>query len=249
MTIAYVPYVSRYYVADGGLGAINGENGLILSASQIHVYSDKGQYLQSASPNLDNRSIYYNDASKQLETITYNISTEAGFGPNVGIFSLDLDEKGDLKGNSQDVFGNNPAFGTASAIPSFNAETKHYYAKQPRGNKVWEVALDKREKVAEISLDIATAGAKFDDVTDYHVAFTGIKGEEFALLDVEHKSVLVFDINGKFVAKSKLPETLKLRSQNYISGLGYTNGLFFVYAEKEGDFGTYYGYKISDLAR
>ncbi len=249
MTIAYVPFVSKYYVADGGLGAINGENGLILSASQVHVYSDKGEYVQSVSPGLDNRSIYYNDATRQLETITYNISTEAGFGPNVGIFQLEMDDKGGLKSDSKDLFGTNPAFGAASSIPSFDANTKRYYVKQPRGNKVWIVELDKREKVAEILLDLPAAGAKFDDVTDYHIAYTGITGEELALLDVEHKAVLVFDSKGKFVAKSLLPETIKLRSQNYISGLGYSNGLFFVYAEKEGEFGTYYGFKISDQAK
>lgn len=249
MSIAYVPFVSKYYVADGGLGAINGEHGLILSASQIHVYSDKGELVQSVSPGLDNRSIYFNDATRQLETITYNISTEAGFGPNVGIFKLEMNETGELKEDSKDLFGTNPAFGTASAIPSFDPDSKLYYAKQPRGNKVWVIDLDKREKTAEISLDLTSAGAKFDDVTDYHVAYTGVKGEELAILDVEHKAVLVFDKQGKYVAKSVLPESLKLRSQNYISGLGYTNGLFFVYTEKEGEFGTFYGYKISDQAR
>jgi hypothetical protein len=93
----------------------------------------------------------------------------------------------------------------------------------------------------EIKLDLDAAGARFDEIS---LAYTGIKGEELALLDIDHKAVLVFDLDGRFVGKSALPPTLKLRSQNHINGTGYSNGLFFVFAETEGDFGTYYGFKI-----
>ena len=111
------------------------------------------------------------------------------------------------------------------------------------------VESPKREKTGEIALDLAAAGAKFDEIGHHFVAYTGVPGEELALLDVDHKAVLVFNLQGKFVAKSALPATLKLRSQNHINGTGYSNGLFFVYAESEGEFGTYYGYRISDQAR
>jgi hypothetical protein len=111
------------------------------------------------------------------------------------------------------------------------------------------IDLNKDEKVEEIKLDLNTAGVQFDDITDYYCAYTAIKGEELAVLDVDHKAVLIFDIKGKFVGKSTLPGTLKLRAQNHIAGLGYTNGLFFVYHEPEGEFGTFYGFKVSDLAK
>ena len=249
MSIAYVPFYQRYYVADGGLAPTPGENEAPVSKSQIHVYSAEGQYLQSAKPGFDNRSIYFNQATKQLETVTYNISSNAGFSPNTGIFSLDLDDKGNLTETSKDVSGFNAAFGDASTIPTHNPETNLYYAKQGRSNLVWVIDLNKDEKIEEIKLDLKTAGVQFDDITDYYAAYTGVMGEELAVLDVDHKAVLVFDIKGKFVGKSALPNTLKLRSQNHIAGLGYTNGLFFVYHEPEGEFGTFYGFKISDLAK
>lgn len=249
MSIAYVPFYQRYYVADGGLAPTPGENEAPVSKSQIHVYSAEGQYLQSAKPGFDNRSIYFNQATKQLETVTYNISSNAGFSPNTGIFSLDLDDKGNLTETSKDVSGFNAAFGDASTIPTHNPETNLYYAKQGRSNLVWVIDLNKDEKIEEIKLDLKTAGVQFDDITDYYAAYTGVKGEELAVLDVDHKAVLVFDIKGKFVGKSALPNTLKLRSQNHIAGLGYTNGLFFVYHEPEGEFGTFYGFKVSDLAK
>jgi hypothetical protein len=249
MSIAYVPFYQRYYVADGGLAPTPGDNEAAVSKSQIHVYSAEGQYLQSAKPGFDNRSLYFNQATKQLETVTYNISSNAGFSPNTGIFSLDLDDKGNLTESSKDVSGFNAAFGDASTIPTHNPETNLYYAKQGRSNLVWVIDLNKDEKIEEIKLDLKTAGAQFDDITDYYAAYTGIKGEELAVLDVDHKAVLVFDIKGKFVGKSALPNTLKLRSQNHIAGLGYTNGLFFVYHEPEGEFGTFYGFKVSDLAK
>lgn len=249
MTIAYVPYVSRYYIADGGLAAPPGDSENLTSPSLVHAYSAKGEYLHSVRPGLDSRSIYYNDSNKQLEIVTYNISTEAGFAPNTGIFSMDMNEQGDLKGSTGDVIGFNPAFGGASSIPTFNPETQQYYSKQGRSNVVYVVEAKKQERVGEIKLELDKAGAKPDDVTDYYVAYTGINGEELALLDVDHKAILVFDLNGKFVGKSMLPQMMKLRSQNHISGLGYANGLFFVYHEPEGEFGTYYGFKISDLAK
>ena len=249
MSIAYVPFYQRYYVADGGLAPTPGDNEAPVSKSQIHVYTAEGQYLQSAKPGFDNRSIYFNQATKQLETVTYNISSNAGFSPNTGIFSLDLDDKGNLTETSKDVSGFNAAFGDASTIPTHNPETNLYYAKQGRSNLVWVIDLNKDEKIEEIKLDLKTAGVQFDDITDYYAAYTGIKGEELAVLDVDHKAVLVFDIKGKFVGKSTLPNTLKLRSQNHIAGLGYTNGLFFVYHEPEGEFGTFYGFKVSDLAK
>ena len=249
MSIAYVPFYQRYYVADGGLAPTPGDNDAPVSKSQIHVYSAEGQYLQSAKPGFDNRSIYFNQASKQLETVTYNISSNAGFSPNTGIFSLDLDDKGNLTETSKDISGFNAAFGDASTIPTHNPETNLYYAKQGRSNLVWVVDLNKDEKIEEIKLDLKAAGAQFDDITDYYAAYTGIKGEELAVLDVDHTAVLVFDIKGKFICKSSLPSTLKLRAQNHIAGLGYTNGLFFVYHEPEGEFGTFYGFKVSDLAK
>ena len=248
MSIAYVPIFNRYYIADGGLAPTPGDMESPVSKSEVHVYDEEGKYIHSAKPGYDNRSIYFNQDTKQLETVTYNISSNAGFTPNTGIFALDLDDKGNLKDTSKDVFGFNPAFGDASTIPTYDANAKLYFSKQGRSNKVWVISLDNREKIREILLDLKAAGAQFDDVADYHVAYTGIKGEELAILDIDHKAILVFDINGQFVAKSVLPSQLKLRSQNHIAGLGYSDGLFFVYVETEGEFGTFYGFKISDMS-
>jgi hypothetical protein len=236
MTVAYVPFHKRYYIADGGLAAPPGDPMGGQSPSEIHVYDENGNYLSSAKPGLDNRSIYYNTNTHQLESITYNISSEAGFSPATGIFSLVL--------NSKAISGHNPAFGNAGTMPSYDADRNVYYAKQNRSNLVRIVDPKKREAVGEIKLDIEAAGVKFDEISHFFVAYTGIKGEELALLDIDHKAVLVFDLDGKFIGKSALPSTLKLRSQNHINGAGYSNGLFFIFAESEGEFGTYYGFKI-----
>ena len=244
MSIAYMPLYDRYYVADGGLAPMGSETEAPISKSEIHVYSADGKYVQSAKPGFDNRSIYFNTDTQQLETVTYNISSNAGFSPNTGVFALDLDGKGNLKETSRDISGFNAAFGDASTIPTYDPKTKHYFAKQGRSNAIFVVDLNNTEKLEEIKLDLKSANVQFDDITDYYAAFTGIKGEELAVLDVDHKAVLIFDIKGKFVAKSELPKTLKLRSQNHIAGLGYANDLFFVYHEPEGEFGTFYGFKV-----
>jgi hypothetical protein len=244
MTVAYHPDLKHYYIADGGLAPLGSETEAPISKSEIHAYDDTGKYVNSAKPGYDNRSIYYNANTKKIETVTYNVSSDAGFSPNTGIFSIDLAETGEVKITSSDISQFNPAFGDSATMPSYDAATKKYYAKQERGNKVFIVDADKGGKVGEISLDIEKAGAKSDDISDHFVAFTGVKGEELVLLDVDHKAALVFDLSGKFISKSELPKDMKLRSQNHFNGIGYTNGMLFVYHEGEGEFGTYYGFKV-----
>lgn len=244
MTVAHIPGLKRYYIADGGLAPMASEFEAAASKSQIHAYDDTGKYVNSAKPGYDNRSIYYNPNSDKLETITYNISSDVGFSPNTGIYAIDLSETGEVKDSSNEVMQFNPAFGDAATMPSYNPETKQYYAKQERGNKVWVVDLKSREKISEIALDFTKAGVAFDDVSDHFVAYSGVKGEELVLLDVDHKAVLIFDLSGKYVGKSELPKNLKLRSQNHFNGTGYANDMLFVYNEPEGEFGTYYGLKV-----
>ena len=244
MTVAHIPGLKRYYIADGGLAPMPSEFEAAISKSLIHSFDDEGKYVNSSRPGYDNRSIYYNPKTDKLETITFNVSSDVGFSPNTGIYSIDLTESGDLKDTSAEVFGFNPAFGDAATMPSYNPDTNQYYAKQERSNKVWIVDLKSREKVGEIALDFTKAGVNFDDVTDHYAGYTGIKGEELILLDVDHKAALIFDLTGKYIGKSALPKDMKLRSQNHFNGTGYTNDMLFVYHEPEGEFGTYYGFKV-----
>jgi hypothetical protein len=244
MTVAHIPLFQRYYIADGGLAPMGGEGEVPFSKSEIHAYDEAGKYISSSRPGYDNRSLYFNPNTAKLETVTYNISSDVGFSPNSGIFSIDLEENGDLKNSSADVFGFNPAFGDSATMPSYNPETNQYYAKQERGNKVWVVETKSREKIGEIALDLKAAGAEHHDVSDHFVGFSGVKGQELVLLDVDHKAVLIFDLNGQYVGRSELPKDLKLRSQNHFNGTGYANDMLFVYHETEGEFGTYYGFKV-----
>lgn len=244
MTVAYVPTFKNYYIADGGLAPMGSEFEAPTSKSEIHTYTAEGKYINSAKPGYDNRSIYFNPLTNRLETITYNISSAVGFSPNTGIYSIDIAESGEVKNSSVEIMQFNPAFGHEQTMPSFDASSGQYYAKQGRSNKVWIVDPKSREKVSEISLDFDKANVAHDDVSDYFAAYTGISGEEFLLLDVDHKAVLVFNLKGAFVGKSALPATLKLRAQNHYNGLGYANQMLFVFHEVEGEFGTYYGFKV-----
>ena len=244
MTVAYVPSVKHYYVADGGLAPMASEFESATSKSQIHAYDDAGKYVNSANPGYDNRSIYFNANTNKLETITYNISSEVGFSPNTGIYAININDKGEVLDSSDEIMQFNPAFGYANTMPSYDAANKRYFAKQGRSGVVFIVDPKLREKVSEITLDLAKAGAAFDDISDSFVAFTGIKGEELLVIDVDHKAALVFDVTGKFVAKSALPQALKLHSQNHYNGLGFANNMLFVFNENEGEFGTYYGLKV-----
>ena len=219
-----------------------------MSKSEIHSFDTKGNYINSTQAGLDNRSLYFNPNTNLLETATYNISSGAGFTPDTGIYALEIDKDGNLTKQRLERSAFNPAFGDAATMPTYDPSEDRYFAKQERSEKIFVVKLDKREPVAEITLDLAAANVKFDDISDHYVAYTGIPGEELAVVDVDHKGVLIFSINGKFVGRSALPSNLKLRSQNHFNGLGYANGMIFLYHEPEGEFGTYYGFKISDQA-
>ena len=249
MTVAFIPGQKKYYIADGGLAPLGSETEAPISKSLIHTYDQSGKYLSSTQAGFDNRSIFYNELTYQLTTITYNISSEAGFAPNTGIFSLDLDPQGNLKGTSKEVSNFNPAFGDSATMPSFDSKTNHYFAKQKRSDRVIIVDANTGNKLEEINLDLKSAGVVFDDLSDSFIASTGIDGEELAILDVDHKAILVFNTRGGYVGKSSLPKDIKLRAQNHYNGLGYTNNLFFVYNESEGEFGTYYGFKISNKSK
>lgn len=244
MAVAFLPTSQHYYIADGGLAPMGSEFEAPISKSEVHAYTAEGKYVNSAKPGFDNRSIYFNPNTGKIETITYNISSAVGFLPNTGIYSLEVDEKGEISANSGEISQFNPAFGDAGTMPSYDPAGKRYFAKQEHGNLVFVVDPKQREKVQEIKLDLAKAQVAHDDISDHYIAFTGVPGNELALLDVDHKAVLIFDLNGQYVGKSALPASMKLRSQNHFNGLGYTNGMMFVYHETEGEFGTYYGFRV-----
>lgn len=244
MTVAYIPQFAMYYVADGGLAPMGSETEAPFSKSQVHAYNHQGQHINSAKPGYDNRSIYYNSNTGTLETITYNISSAFGFSPNTGIYALHVSVTGEIKSTSDEIIQFNPAFGDAGTMPSYDAENKRYFAKQGRSNIVLVVDPKQREKIGEIKLDFVAAKVLHDDVSEFFVAYTGVAGNELALLDIDHKAVLIFDLNGHYIAKSALPSTMKLRAQNHFSGLGYANDMMFVLHENEGEFGTYYGFKV-----
>lgn len=244
MTVAYLPSNKHYYIADGGLAPMGSEFEAPISKSEVHAYDANGKYVNSAKPGYDNRSLYYNPNTGHIETITYNISSAVGFGPNTGMYALQVSDNGEIKNTSDELMQFNPAFGDASTMPSYDPESKHYFAKQSRSDKVLIVDPTKREALGEIKLDLTKAGVAFDDITDSFVAYTGRKGEELVAVDIDHKAALVFDLNGQFVAKCELPKDIKLRAKNHYNGLGYTNDMLFVYQDSEGEFGTYYGLKI-----
>lgn len=81
MTVAYHPTLKHYYVADGGLAPMGSEWSAPISKSQVHAFDETGQYINSANPGYDNRSIYFNAKTNNIETITYNISSAYGFAP------------------------------------------------------------------------------------------------------------------------------------------------------------------------
>ena len=244
-TVAYVPGEKKYYIADGGLAARASDYEAPISKSLIHTYDESGKYIESTRAGFDNRSIYFNEKTSKLETITYNVSTAAGFAPMTGIFSLELDEKGLLTAKSEVVSQPSTSFGSAGTMPTYDSKNNLYYAKQEKSNRVFVLDAESKELKKEIKLDFDTPKVMHHDVASHFVAFTGKPGEELILLDIDHKRFLIYNKDGKYQGSSALPKSLKIRSQNHFNGLGYTlNGYYFVYLDSEGDHGSYHAYKV-----
>ena len=244
-TIAYVPGEKKYYVADGGLAARGSDYEAPISKSLIHTFDETGKYIESTRAGFDNRSIYFNEKSLKLETITYNVSTAAGFAPMTGIFSLELDEKGLLTSKSAVVSQPSASFGSAGTMPTYDPKRNLYYAKQENSNRVFVLDGKSKELKKEIELDFETPKVFHHDVASNFVAFTGQTNEELILLDVDHKRFLVYNKDGEYQGSSALPKSLKIRSQNHFNGLGYTiNGYYFLYIDSDGEFGSYHAYKV-----
>jgi len=244
-TVAYIPGEKKYYIADGGLAARASDYEAPISKSLIHTYDESGKYIESTRAGFDNRSIYFNEKTSKLETITYNVSTAAGFAPMTGIFSLELDEKGLLTAKSEVVSQPSTSFGSAGTMPTYDSKNNLYYAKQEKSNRVFVLDAESKELKKEIKLDFDTPKVMHHDVASHFVAFTGKPGEELILLDIDHKRFLIYNKDGKYQGSSALPKSLKIRSQNHFNGLGYTlNGYYFVYLDSEGDYGSYHAYKV-----
>ena len=244
-TVAYIPSEKKYYIADGGLAARGSDYEAPISKSLIHTYDESGKYIESTRAGFDNRSIYFNEKTSKLETITYNVSTAAGFAPMTGIFSLELDEKGLLTAKSEVVSQPSASFGSAGTMPTYDSKNNLYYAKQEKSNRVFVLDAKSKELKKEIKLDFDTPKVMHHDVASDFVAFTGKPDEELILLDIDHKRFLIYNKDGKYQGSSALPKSLKIRSQNHFNGLGYTlNGYYFVYLDSEGDHGSYHAYKV-----
>ena len=244
-TIAYVPAEKKYYVADGGLAARGSDYEAAISKSLIHTFDEDGKFLESTRAGFDNRSIYFNQKTFKLETITYNVSTAAGFAPMTGIFALELDDNGLLTAKSEVVSQPSASFGSAGTMPSHDSRNNLYYAKQENSNLVFVVDAQSKELKKEIKLDFDTPKVLHHDVASHFVAFTEKVGEELILLDVDHKRFLIYNKDGKYQGSSALPKALKVRAQNHFNGLGYTsNGYFFVYIDSDGEYGSYHAYKV-----
>jgi hypothetical protein len=244
-TVAYIPVEKKYYIADGGLAPMGTATEAPVSKSLIHTYDETGKYIESTRAGFDNRSIYFNQKEAQLETISYNVSSAAGFAPMTGIFSLELDDNGLLTGKSSSISGFAAAMGSAGTMPSFNSKNNIYYAKQEKTNEVFVVDAKDYKLIETIKLDFTKPKVEHHDVASHFVAYTEKKGEELILLDVDHKRFLIYDKKGNYKGESKLPKTLKIRAQNHFNGLGYTiNGYYFIYIDSEGEHGSYHAYKV-----
>ena len=85
MTVAFIPGQKKYYIADGGLAPLGSETEAPISKSLIHTYDQSGKYLSSTQAGFDNRSIFYNELTFQLNSYLAYLNKGQNDGIHNGI--------------------------------------------------------------------------------------------------------------------------------------------------------------------
>lgn len=240
-SILYSPKFKKYYIANGGRGVVQDGRSPPYSTSELNIYSSDGQYIKSLVPGFNMRNIYM--LNDEINISTYNSSAQAGFMPNSGEYQFNLDSDGLSVLESKDVYGVKSSLGDPSAQVVCIIKNE-CWTKQPRSNKIIVVDMATDKVLKTIELDLAEAGVDILSLSDTWVGYTGVVGYEIVIPSIDDKKVLFFSNDGKYRGFSKLPDYIKLRSENHFNGFGYTNGLMFVFDFSKTEYGTFYGFEV-----
>lgn len=160
------------------------------SAYPLESFSENGKPLQSGQTFVDVRGLWYNTKTKNLE----------GNGPGeTGIFNIITNDTGlpetsnvIIAGQFQPDYQSVGAFDSKKQLIYYYYDGMIYFYKRKAGKSAG-------------SIEIRNCPKDFESINTTSLIFTGRKGEEFGLLDID-KKVYLFDLKGNYKATIELPE-------------------------------------------
>lgn len=196
--VAYHPNIGMYYAAIAGNEVF-----------PLEVFNEHGINMKQAKTGFDARGIWYNTKTKRME----------GNAQGGGIYEIDLDESGNpsaaTKLSDKQMQPGEQSVGTFDSkkklIVFYEAGYLHFF-----DSKKYSVKKTLRLKV-KVGLD---------NINLTSLIYTGIKGQEFGLLDHNMKQVLVFNRKGEQTGSYQLPRNAITHTAFRFS---YANNLVFLY--------------------
>ncbi len=235
MAVAYVPAFDRYYGGAGGF-----------PNSPDTVFSSVGVQLGQQSTGVDDRGLYFNPTTGDLEAVSYYAC--CGGGAITGIQAINLDGSGNLLGtNAQLLAGPIAALGNSQTMPAYDPVGNLLYAIQQGTATINVVNRSGGAAVTTITLNLAAAGATPGGVNTNCLGFTGVTGFELVVYDYTNSRALVFNLAGSFIGASALP-VIGQTDNNTGYGCGYAKGQFFVFDDALGSAGGWRGFVVLSSA-
>ncbi|MDD3858712.1 MAG: hypothetical protein PHW83_00820 [Bacteroidales bacterium] len=191
----------------------------------LEAFDEKGISVYSEEIKIDCRGMWYNPKTKNIEVNGYD---------NNGWASVEFNEK----------FNYHELNSICSGMKQPDANVcGTYYSKKKSVIFLNEVDLSidvynykNPEKVAKITLQL-----RADNLEPYNtttVGYTGVKGFEFVLLNVDKHQLDFFNSKGDFAGSTELPVSATV---SYLFKFSYTNDRVFLYDKEER---TWTAYKV-----
>lgn len=225
-TVVWHPVLKRYYCPMAGNISF-----------PLQVFDAKGKLIspKDQTTMFDVRGMWYNPKTKKLYTNGYNESgwgeyviNAKGFPTDIKVVHEGLNQPDEHTVAAYDAVKNIVYFYKEGQVYGYNPATAkptdEVIKLEVNGN-----AVDTNTKEETDSLDFPDFLMQ-DDMYNYNtstVICTGIKGQEFGLLNILNNSIDLFDkATGKLKVKLRLPEEAPV---NEMFNFAYANGIYWLF--------------------
>jgi len=188
----------------------------------LETFDEKGKPMSQTLAGFDSRGMWWNPNTKALE--------RNGYGGNWT--SNAIGSNGYITGGTKTIFsGMKQPNDNACGVFDFDANEVLFY----NYGEVVRYNRNSGQKVGEITLQ----NINDDNILEYCMVYTGIKGKELGVVDYKSKQVYLFDkSNGAKTEAIQLPSNTVINER---FGLAYANSYIWIY---DPEMRTWTGFKI-----
>lgn len=221
-TVVWHPVLKRYYCPMAGNVSF-----------PFQVFDAKGKLIspKDQTTMFDVRGMWYNPKTKKIFTNGYNdfgwgeyVLNAKGFPTDVKVIYEGLNQPNDHSVAAYDAVNNKIYFYSEGVVYGYDPAT----GEATDELITLEVNATAESEVSDtLSMADYFAGEESHDYNTTTVIYTGIKGQEFGLLNTLNNSIDLFDkATGKLKAKLLLPDGAPV---NDMFNFAYTNGMYWLF--------------------